>query len=101
MPQGSVDGSRNLSRPSCPHPQSAAAQVLALIATRLCDAPYCVVAHSVGTWIAFEMLALAREAGLPMPLRVFFSCFPAPSLPVPQRPWKVRALACERRAACL
>lgn len=72
------------------HLQTAAAQILAQVATRLFDVPYCVVAHSVGTWIAFEMLARARHEGLPMPQRVFFSCFPAPCIPMHERPWKAR-----------
>jgi len=70
--------------------QTAACKILAQVATRLVDIPYGVIAHSVGTWIAFEMLARAREEGLPMPMRVFFSCFPAPSMSVHERPWKVR-----------
>lgn len=51
-------------------PQTVAAHVLRLLATRLDGVPYCVIGHSVGTWIAYEMLALAREQGLPMPLKV-------------------------------
>jgi hypothetical protein len=50
--------------------QTAAAEALAVLASRLCDAPYCVLAHSVGSWIAFEMLSLARELGLQLPLKV-------------------------------
>jgi len=50
--------------------QTAAAHVLRILATRLDGVPYCVIGHSVGTWIAYEMLALAREQGLPMPLKV-------------------------------
>ena len=61
--------------------------MLKLLASRLCDVPYCVVAHSVGTWIAFELLSRAREEGLPQPLKVFFSCFPSPH--AVERPWTV------------
>jgi medium-chain acyl-[acyl-carrier-protein] hydrolase len=49
--------------------------------------PYVVVAHSVGTWNSFELLCLLREKGLPMPLRIFYSCFPPPDLPEAERPW--------------
>ena len=89
-----------------------------LLASRLVDVPYCVVGHSVGTWLAFETLSLAREQGLPPPLKarqrgaqvlthcracshaafactlaqVFFSCFPAPDIPLQERPWQVRAV---------
>ena len=95
--------------------QTAAAHVLRMLATRLDGVPYCVIGHSVGTWIAYEMLALAREQGLPMPLKVrqqaadvslwlrsafkysvtqvFFSCFPPPDIAMSERPWKVRITA--------
>jgi surfactin synthase thioesterase subunit len=43
--------------------------VVRLLASRLCDVPYCVIGHSVGTWLAFETLSLARDVGLPMPLK--------------------------------
>ena len=95
--------------------QTVAAHVVRLLASRLADVPYCIIGHSVGTWIAFETLSLAREQGLPMPRKarlractvacehwrdaaglnrqVFFSCFPAPDIPLQERPWKVRAKA--------
>jgi surfactin synthase thioesterase subunit len=47
--------------------QTVAAHVVRLLASRLADVPYCVIGHSVGTWVAFETLSLAREQGLPMP----------------------------------
>jgi len=51
--------------------------------------PYAVVSHSVGTWVAFEFLMLARKVGLPMPKVAFFSAFPAPHMPKELRPWRV------------
>jgi surfactin synthase thioesterase subunit len=48
--------------------------VVRLLATRLSEAPYCVIGHSVGTWLAFETLALAREQGLPMPQKARVRC---------------------------
>lgn len=80
-----------------PLSQTVASRVLALLAPLLCEAPYCVVAHSVGTWIAFEMLSQVREQGLPLPAKVFFSCFPSPIIPMNERPWKARRPACMRR----
>ena len=68
-----------------------ARQVLPLVASRLARAPYVVVAHSVGTWNAFEFLSLAREEGLPMPQRAFLGAFPPPSIPAEQRPWRRQA----------
>lgn len=47
-----------------------------------------VIAHSVGTWNAFEFLMLARSQGLPMPRHVFLSAMAAPDIPVEQRPWR-------------
>ena len=47
-----------------------------------------IVAHSVGTWNAFEFLMLARMEGLPMPAAAFLSAFPAPDIPMEQRPWR-------------
>eukprot|EP00971_Amphidinium_carterae_P036518 717990-Amphidinium_carterae.1 len=49
--------------------------------------PYCVWAHSVGTWVAFEFLILARKLGLPMPRAAFLNAFPSPTLPLEKRPW--------------
>jgi surfactin synthase thioesterase subunit len=50
--------------------QTVASQLVALLATRLQETPYCVIGHSLGTWVAFETLALAQESGLPMPKMV-------------------------------
>ena len=47
-----------------------------------------VVAHSVGTWCAYEFLMLAREAGLPMPKHIFLSAMAAPDIPEDRRPWR-------------
>jgi len=49
--------------------------------------PYIVWGHSVGTWVCFEFLMLARKVGLPMPTAAFLMAFPAPHLPVSQRRW--------------
>mmetsp|Transcript_47222 Transcript_47222/g.148299 ORF Transcript_47222/g.148299 Transcript_47222/m.148299 type:complete len:392 (+) Transcript_47222:111-1286(+) len=50
--------------------------------------PYIVWGHSVGAWVAFEFLLLARKIGLPMPKASFLMAFPAPHLRVGQRPWR-------------
>jgi surfactin synthase thioesterase subunit len=52
------------------------------------DLPYVVWGHSVGTWVAFEFLMLARQIGLPMPTAAFLNAFCGPHMPVAQRPWK-------------
>lgn len=51
-----------------------AAALLPVLASRLADGcPYVVVAHSVGTWNAYELLRAVQAAGLPLPLKCFFS----------------------------
>ncbi len=40
-----------------------------------------VVAHSVGTWVAYELLRAVQAAGLPLPAKVFLSGEPW------QHPW--------------
>ena len=47
-----------------------------------------IVAHSVGTWNAYEFLIAARAAGLPMPVHVFLSAMASPDIPVEKRPWR-------------
>lgn len=65
-----------------------APELLAVMHEKLSDGvPYVVWAHSVGTWVAFEFLVLARRLGLPMPKAGFFMAFPAPHLPESERPW--------------
>jgi len=62
--------------------------------------PYVIVAHSVGTWIACELLHLiradnkegnkgTRSSMFKLPEQVFFSSFPPPSMPMEERPWRV------------
>ena len=54
--------------------------------------PYVIVAHSVGTWIAYELLQLISttpSSSMGMPEQVFFSSFPSPSIHVEERPWNV------------
>ena len=73
-----------------PARQAVAARLLPVVASRLTHVPYAVVGHSVGTWAAFELLSRLRDEGLPMPVKTFFSCFPAPDIPAADRPWKAR-----------
>ncbi len=69
--------------------QQLAAALLPVVASRLADGtPYVVVAHSLGTWAAFELLQLARQAGLPLPMAAFLSAMPSPDTPLDQRPWR-------------
>lgn len=51
-----------------------AAALLPVVASRLLDGcHYVVIAHSVGTWNAYEFLRLVQAQGLPLPLKCFFS----------------------------
>ena len=47
-----------------------------------------VIAHSVGSWNAYEFLMLARARGLPMPKHAFLSAMAAPDIPEHSRPWR-------------
>jgi len=69
-------------------PQEMAAGLVAVLAPAL-DKPYVLLAHSVGTWVAFETLQLIRSKGLALPQQVIVSGFPSPDLPIEERPWKV------------
>ena len=46
------------------------------------------VAHSVGTWVAYELLRLAQSHGLPMPRKAFLSAMASPDIAVEARPWR-------------
>jgi len=71
--------------------QQIAAELLPVLAPVIKSKPYMIVAHSVGTWISFEMLVRARQQGLPMPRQAVLSAFPSPDIPVEERPWLVGA----------
>jgi hypothetical protein len=47
--------------------------------------PYAIMAHSVGTWVSYELMRLFQEKHVPMPLVIFLSCFPAPTIPEASR----------------
>mmetsp|Transcript_26860 Transcript_26860/g.45783 ORF Transcript_26860/g.45783 Transcript_26860/m.45783 type:complete len:327 (+) Transcript_26860:216-1196(+) len=62
------------------------------------DVPYVIIAHSVGTWIAYELLQLIQSNStktsskkMQMPEHVFFSSFPPPTIPHDERPWRINA----------
>ena len=46
------------------------------------------VAHSVGCWVAYELLRAVQAAGLPPPRAAFLSAMASPDIPVPDRPWR-------------
>mmetsp|Transcript_15580 Transcript_15580/g.24876 ORF Transcript_15580/g.24876 Transcript_15580/m.24876 type:complete len:408 (+) Transcript_15580:98-1321(+) len=72
--------------------ETLAPDLLAVAHEKLSDGvPYIVWGHSVGTWVCFEFLMLARKVGLPMPKAAFFVTFPAPHMPESQRPWRQNA----------
>lgn len=53
--------------------------------------PFVICAHSVGTWIAYELLQLiiSDQKSMRAPEYVFFSAFPSPTIPMKERPWNV------------
>jgi len=64
-----------------------APELLAVLHEKMTDGvPYIVWGHSVGTWVCFELLLLARKVGIPMPKAAFLHAFPAPHMPV-MREW--------------
>lgn len=65
-----------------------AEDMLAVIYPFITDGtPYIIWGHSVGTWVSFETLQLARKCGCPMPIAAFWMTFPAPHMPVSMRAW--------------
>ncbi|KAL3140709.1 hypothetical protein ABBQ32_005265 [Trebouxia sp. C0010 RCD-2024] len=77
--------------PFLPSMQEAVRQLLPVLASRLQDTPYVVIAHSMGAWTAYEFLLHARANGLAMPVKAFLSAMPHPDIPVEQRPWRQQA----------
>ena len=69
--------------------KAAAAALLPVVAHRLLadGKPYFILAHSVGTWVSYELLQAFKAARLPMPKRCFLSAFPSPTWPADRRPW--------------
>jgi surfactin synthase thioesterase subunit len=78
-----------------PSPRAVAAKLLPLIAREVAGnseggggtVPYVIVAHSVGCWVAYELVRLLKQHSLPLPMHSFLSSFPAPDMPVAERPW--------------
>jgi len=67
-----------------------AAYILPIIFNQIADGtPFAFWGHSVGNWVAFEILMLMRKIGLPMPACCCFNAFPPPSFPEADRPWRV------------
>lgn len=78
---------------STPHSELPDRLLLAIVApdsVSLGTKPYAlqVLAHSVGTWNAYEFLMLARSHGLPMPKHLFLSAMAPPDVPEDKRPWR-------------
>lgn len=67
--------------------QLATACLNALDKVGLFDGPFVVIGHSVGCWVAMDMLSQARKLSKPMPKRCFFSAMPSISVSEHLRPW--------------
>lgn len=75
--------------PKISNTQDLAEWLLAVVYDKIADGvPYLVWGHSVGTWVAFEFMMLARQIGLPMPRAAFLNAFPGPHMAVERRPWR-------------
>ncbi|KAG2437450.1 hypothetical protein HXX76_006100 [Chlamydomonas incerta] len=79
-----------LAEPFLDTAQDCASQLLSVLAPLLAQrhVPYAVVSHSLGCWLAYELLRAARAAGLPRAAAWCLSAMPAPDLPAAQRPWR-------------
>lgn len=55
------------------------------------NCPYVLLGYSMGAWIAYEVLCLAKKKGLPLPLHFIAAAMVSPDLPKAQRPWKCTA----------
>jgi medium-chain acyl-[acyl-carrier-protein] hydrolase len=65
------------------------AEALRVFHGKLSDGvPFAFWGHSVGTWVAFELLVLMRRVGLPMPEVALMNAFVAPHMPEDLRPWR-------------
>jgi surfactin synthase thioesterase subunit len=66
----------------------AARALLPIITPEVSDGvPYVIVGHSVGCWVAYELVRLLRQNSLPPPVHAFLSSFPPPDIPLSERPW--------------
>ncbi|MEW5298136.1 MAG: hypothetical protein WDW36_001289 [Sanguina aurantia] len=73
----------------CDSAQHMARELMRVLGSRLCDGtPYALLSHSMGCWVAFELLLLARSRGMPMCRLWLLSAMPAPDLEFRQRPWR-------------
>jgi len=81
-----------LQQPAHTSLETLAPDLVATLHDKLADGvPYMVWGHSVGTWVAFEFLILARKIGLPMPVAAILTGFPGPQLPESERRWRKSA----------
>lgn len=55
------------------------------------NCPYVLMGYSMGAWIAYEVLCLAKKEGLPLPVHLIVAAMVSPNLPKALRPWKCTA----------
>lgn len=55
------------------------------------NCPYVLVGYSMGSWIAYELLCMAKREGLPLPVHFIIAAMVSPDLPKTMRPWKCTA----------
>ncbi|OEH74443.1 hypothetical protein cyc_08129 [Cyclospora cayetanensis] len=70
--------------------QEAARQILQAMKPMLSpgECPYVLVGYSMGCWIAYELLCLVKQQGLPLPLHFVVAGMVSPDLEASKRPWK-------------
>ena len=71
-----------------PKIQTVVREIAPVLVNELRDVPYVVVGHSVGCWLAAQLVDVMREYGVKEPLHFFLSNFPAPTINDKDKPWR-------------
>ena len=80
-----------------PKIQTVVREIAPTLANELRDVPYVVVGHSVGCWLAVQLVDVLRSKyDVGEPLHFFLSNFPAPTIEDKDKPWRKNKHLSER-----
>ena len=80
-----------------PKIQTVIREIAPTLANELRDVPYVVVGHSVGCWLAVQLVDVLKSTyGVNEPLHFFLSNFPAPTIEDKDKPWRKNKHLSER-----
>jgi medium-chain acyl-[acyl-carrier-protein] hydrolase len=80
-----------------PKIQTVVREIAPTLASELRDVPYVVVGHSVGCWLAVQLVDVLRSKyDVGEPLHFFLSNFPAPTIEDKDKPWRKNKHLSER-----